>query len=301
MKVRYMMLATLLLGGIGLMTKAVAENPLGMALTRGLPESYTAGGTVEVELTLSCTGVDTILALGTYETVPTGWTFVSMREVSGIKPQIGPQVGDSGTLEFAWFTVPSLPCTFAYTLDVPVDAQGFKSFTGQIEYRLGGGPLYSDDATSTIANAVTEGEDVIEGQAEGEGEGVIEGQIEGQAEGMTEGEAVNTLAAAETLQNGFSQADEDANGALSFAEASAFVAGLTEAQFNELDGNGDGSVTAAELAAYIEANTLVCGCNCNKAEVYSRDWFRRSLGDLFLAGLGLILLVAGTRMGRYGR
>ncbi|HPO14272.1 MAG TPA: hypothetical protein PLI09_12580 [Candidatus Hydrogenedentes bacterium] len=325
MKPSYVMWVTVLLGGIVLMPQAVAENPLGMTLSRELPETYTAGGTVEVELTLSCTGVDTILALGAYETVPADWTFVSMREVNGAKPQIGPQVGDSGTLEFAWFSIPALPCTFAYTLNVPADAQGLKTFTGQIEYRLGGGQLFSDDETSTIVDVVTEGEGAIEGQAEGEGEGIVEGQaegegegivegqgegegegiVEGQAEGegegMTEGEAVDTLAAAETLQNGFSQADQNADGSLSFAEASTFAAGLTEAQFNELDTNGDGSVTAVELAAYIEANTLVCGCNCNKAEMYSGDWFKRSLGDLFLAGLGLVILVASARMGRYGR
>lgn len=254
-----MALVTVLAGVIGLMPVAGAENPLGMTLTRQLPASYNPGGTVGVQLTLACTGDgSTVRALGIHETVPAGWTFASM---DGTKPQIGPGVGDSGTLEFAWFTIPAFPCTFTYVLNVPANAQGTQNFTGQIEYREQGAALFSEAAASTL-------------------------------------EATVLLQDAEALRDGFTQADQDASGALSFEEASAFVPGISQTQFNALDADGDGAVTLAELNAYIEANTSGCGCNCSKAAAFSKDWFKRSLGDLFLAGLSLFILAASAKLGR---
>lgn len=243
------------------MPQAMADNPAGMTLTRLLPGVYTPGGTVEVQLTLSRgNDEDAITALGLYETVPEGWTFVSMRAVSGAKSQVGPMAGESGILEFAWFIMPVFPYTFAYTLNVPADAQGQQTFTGQIEYRLTGGQLFSDTVASTIMPGIL-------------------------------------LANVEALRDGFSQADQDANGALSFVEASAFLAGLSQEQFDQLDADADGAVTLAELNAYIEANTPAGGCNCGKAAAFSKDWFKRSLGDMFLAGVSLLILAAVSTLG----
>ncbi len=260
MKLTYAMVAVVFMaGGMGLTPVAGAENPLGMTLTRQLPATYSPGGTVQVQLTLACTGdSSTLRALGIHETVPVGWTFASM---DGTKPQIGPRVGDSGTLEFAWFSMPAFPCTFTYVLNVPANAQGSQNFTGQIEYREQGAALFSDDTVSTL-------------------------------------EATVLLENAEALRDGFTQADQDANGALSFEEASVFVPGISQTQFNQLDADGDEAVTLAELNAYIEANTPGCGCNCSKAEAFSKEWFKRSLGDLFLAGLSLFILAASAKLGR---
>ncbi|HPO14271.1 MAG TPA: hypothetical protein PLI09_12575 [Candidatus Hydrogenedentes bacterium] len=257
-----MLLVIILAATLGLIPQAMADNPVGMALTRQLPGTYTPGGPVEVQLTLSCSNDEgAIMALGLYETVPAGWTFVSMRGVSGVKPQLGPTAGESGILEFAWFTIPVFPYTFAYTLNVPANAQGQQTFTGQIEYRLSGGALLSDSVVSTM-------------------------------------EAGILVADAEALRDGFLQADQDANGALSFEEASAFLAGLLQEQFDQLDADGDGAVTLAELNAYIEANTSGGGCNCGKAAAFSKDWFTRSLGDMFLAGASLLILAAVSTLGR---
>lgn len=254
-----MALVTVLAGVMGLMPVAGAENPLGMTLTRQLPASYNPGGTVQVQLTLACAGdSSTIRALGLHETVPTGWTFVSM---NGSQPEVGPSAGNSGTLEFAWITVPAFPCTFTYVLNVPANAQGTQSFTGQVEYRQKGGALFSDDTASTL-------------------------------------EATVLLQNAQALRDGFTQADQDASGALSFEEAVTSVAGISRAQFDELDADANAAVTLAELNAYIDANTPGCGCNCSKAAAFSKDWFKRSLGDLFLAGLSLFILAASAKLGR---
>ncbi|HPO14273.1 MAG TPA: hypothetical protein PLI09_12585 [Candidatus Hydrogenedentes bacterium] len=163
------------------------ENPCNIVVSRDLPAMYIPGGTVEVELTLSGGESCEILALGTYEAIPDGWTFVSMSPISGTAPQVYPAEGDSDLLEFAWFTIPALPCTFSYVLNIPWDAHGEETFTGNAEYRLLGGPLMSEETVSTIAGPETEGQG--EGEAWGEAEGQGEGEAGGVGEGQGEGES----------------------------------------------------------------------------------------------------------------
>lgn len=229
---------------MGLMPVAGAENPLGMTLTRQLPASYNPGGTVEVRLTL---------ALRPPYMISAPWAFMRPCPPAGPSPawmERNPKLAPAWGIPERWnshgLPFPRFPCTFTYVLNVPANAQGTQNFTGQIEYREQGAALFSEAAASTL-------------------------------------EATVLLQDAEALRDGFTQADQDASGTLSFEEASAFVPGISQIQFNALDADGDGAVTLAELNAYIEANTSVRLQLQQGGVAFSKDWFKRSLGDLFLA------------------
>lgn len=146
-----------------------------MLLSRSIPfGSYTPGSTLIVRVTLEYFGADPVSTLGLEETIPSGWTFDGI--VSGSAPQIQPSVGSSGTLSFAWISVPPFPIQFQYRLNVPSDATGTQKIIGQAQYRTTGDPLFSNVATTDIPQGALEGE----GQAEGQIEGQVEGQVEGQ-------------------------------------------------------------------------------------------------------------------------
>jgi hypothetical protein len=87
------------------------------------------------------------------------------------------------------------------------------------------------------------------------------------------------------LADGLYAADSNGDGSISFAEASAAVAGLTQSVFDTLDINRDGELDKAELG--IDNGTG--GCNCNKSS-FTLDGMKKRLGDLFLAGLAVGLL-----------
>lgn len=118
-------------------------NPMLMSLTRQAPAAFTAGSLFEVIVIINAGGEDILTAMGLYETVPSGWEFVSMRGISADPPPIAPGSGDSGVLQFAWINPPDLPYTFAYTLSIPPGESGLRILSGQIEYRTLGGRLVS--------------------------------------------------------------------------------------------------------------------------------------------------------------
>ena len=88
---------------------------------------------------------------------------------------------------------------------------------------------------------------------------------------------------ASALSAGFSAADTDNNGMLTFEEAVAARPQLTRALFDEWDTNNDGNLTQAEL----DAVNRPVGCPLGKS---TRD-VTRALGDLFLLGIALLTLL----------
>ena len=156
----------------------------GLVLQRVVPsESYSPGGTLVLEVTLRYGDDAAVLALALEETLPTTWSFHSM--VSGSMPQFTPVEGDTGTLIFAWSSVPAFPATFRYRVAVPAETTGTQQLTGQATYRQSGPELVSNTATTDIpeGSAATEGETegaVLEGESEGalEGEGEL-GAVDG--------------------------------------------------------------------------------------------------------------------------
>ena len=136
-------------------------------------------------------------------------------------------------------------------------------------------PRLDLEVTADLAVTAEFAVDSPEGEGEGEGEG--EPPVPPTAE-----EARALLAA------GFDAADTDRDGHISFAEAAAFVEGLTRAVFDELDANADEMLDRAELGLDVDDG---CGCGCVKSD-FSPAGLKKRLGDLFLAGLALGLLAA---------
>src|SRR5690606_37043508 len=115
---------------------------------------------------------------------------------------------------------------------------------------------------------------------------------EGEGEGEGEGE-LDTLA--EALLDIFVGADIDADGRLSFAEASASLNALTLARFNALDTNGDGFLSESELEARLPAP--VPGC------ALFTDGLAKSAGaaasEIFLLGVALLTLLGMSTVRRH--
>jgi hypothetical protein len=118
-------------------------NPIQLILDRQAPPTFTAGQPIEIVVNIRASQSGAITAMGLYETVPNGWTFAGMRGISGQPPSVTPGEGQTGVLQFAWIAVPELPYAFAYTLNVPETDGGQRFISGQLEYRLDGGPQLS--------------------------------------------------------------------------------------------------------------------------------------------------------------
>lgn len=132
--------------------------------------SYVAGGQLEITITFSKTGADTIWALGFTTIIPDTWTFAGF--VGTHNPPVYPQDGATGTLEFAWITTPAFPATFTFLVSIPEEASGTGCLDSFSSYRLSGGLLESNHANTCLTpEEATEGEGQTEGQTEGEGEG----------------------------------------------------------------------------------------------------------------------------------
>lgn len=126
-----------------------AENPAGVALERSVG-AFTPGEVLDVTVTITAEDGSAISAVGLTETVPDGWTFVSVDGEIGQVPPISPHEGDTGDLGFIWFAVPDFPVTFTYTLQVPADAEANADITGWVDYRQDAGILSSDEVTSLL-------------------------------------------------------------------------------------------------------------------------------------------------------
>jgi len=83
----------------------------------------------------------------------------------------------------------------------------------------------------------------------------------------------------------FDNADTDGDGQLSYEEALAIIASLTQDQFNALDTNGDGFLIIEELGGDDR-----CGC-CKRTPNTKID-IKRYIGDWLLVGLSLLVLIS---------
>lgn len=145
---------------------AAAQTSVTFSRTVLSGNTYTPGGTVDVEVTLSYSGPDPVVQLGLTEFIPAGWTF--RRILAGNAPEVTPQQGDTGRLDFAYIFIPPSPVTFSYRLGVDENSTGDKSITGNGIYATGGLPQNTAPQTSTLQQS--------QGGGEGEGEGEIEGE-----------------------------------------------------------------------------------------------------------------------------
>lgn len=95
---------------------------------------YVAGGTVTITNLLTYAGTAT--GLGWAVTLPPGWSFASVAMAGA--PQVVPPAGSTGTLDFAWTTVPDGQVQFTYTLNVPAGTTGDQTIAGQALLRVSG-------------------------------------------------------------------------------------------------------------------------------------------------------------------
>ena len=103
--------------------------------TRTHDRVYVPGDTFRASINISYTCE--LDALGIQETIPDGWTFVSVE--CDDPPDVVPSVGATGTLEFAWINIPASPIDFCYTLQVQEGETGNKILSGEVLYRPQGG------------------------------------------------------------------------------------------------------------------------------------------------------------------
>jgi len=105
--------------------------------TRTHRSYYTPNETFEVTIQISYSGV--LTALGLEETIPDGWFYVLVGGDDA--PTIPPTAGATGTIGFAWISVPASPVEFTYTVQVPEGEEGEKTFSGEVLYRRDAGEL----------------------------------------------------------------------------------------------------------------------------------------------------------------
>jgi len=151
----------------------------------------------------------------------------------------------------------------------------------------------TEDEGESAEGEPTEGEE--EGEpTEDEGESAEGEPTEGEEEGeptegeSLEGEGESILTLEEIMQillDAFDAADTNGDGKLSYEEALAIIAGLTQEQFNAIDTDGDGFLSLEELGC--ERRCGCCKCT-NKAKID----IKRYIGDWLLVGLSLLVLIS---------
>jgi hypothetical protein len=95
---------------------------------------YLVGQTITITNTITYTG--TASSLGWSVLLPPSWSFLSS---AGSIGDVGPNVGDTQELDWAWTSPPASPVTFTYTLNVPAGTTGTQSIQSLVILRLNGG------------------------------------------------------------------------------------------------------------------------------------------------------------------
>ena len=104
------------------------------ALATASAAGYAPGKTVTITNSITFAG-PAPTDLGWLAMLPTGWSFASD---AGTAPQTKPAVNTTGLLEWTWTAIPTSPVTFTYTLNVPDNATGAQSITGQVRITQSG-------------------------------------------------------------------------------------------------------------------------------------------------------------------
>jgi hypothetical protein len=111
------------------------------------------------------TYTNTVSSLGWSVLLPTGWSFASS---SGSAGDVGPTVGDTDELDWAWTSPPASPVTFTYTLNVPAGTSGQQSIAALAVLRPNNGliqilaqpdPLIANPVSPTQFHSADENQD----------------------------------------------------------------------------------------------------------------------------------------------
>jgi hypothetical protein len=118
-------------GGTAISATAIVAVFQGLAATHAVVGSN--GYFLTITNTLDFAGTPD--ALGWEVLLPAGWSFASE---SGSGADVLPQLGDTMALGWAWYTIPSGPVTFTYTVMVPFGSTGSQEISAQALFREGG-------------------------------------------------------------------------------------------------------------------------------------------------------------------
>ncbi|HPO14414.1 MAG TPA: DUF5011 domain-containing protein [Candidatus Hydrogenedentes bacterium] len=137
---------------------AFAETTMTMSRTvEGLgPDGHFIPGTTQLSFTVTLElGGDMarVRALAVEETLPEGWTFAGSAP-TGNAPNLYPEPGDSGMGAFIWFSIPTFPASFTYTVNIPADVVAPVTLSGQALFRTTDGELASNVVESVIQNPI---------------------------------------------------------------------------------------------------------------------------------------------------
>ena len=115
----------------------------------GVP--YTPGATVDIQVTIDYTGNEQVNAIGIFQEFPDGWTFNSLpaQSAGNALPPIYSD-DDNGNIEFAYITIPQLPATFVYRMNVPANAVTPVKVRGYSDFRFSGDPVLSPVEVLTL-------------------------------------------------------------------------------------------------------------------------------------------------------
>ena len=132
-------------------------NEIEIILGHSAPFEFVGGSTIEIIVNISSLGQGTVTAMGLYETLPEGWVYGGLRAIAGDPPNVAPDPGAMGVLDFAWLASLSFPTsiTFAYTLDIPASESGARFLSGQVEYRTNSGKRVSAPSVVEFAGLDT--------------------------------------------------------------------------------------------------------------------------------------------------
>ncbi len=98
--------------------------------------AYTPGEIIEITVFFEAFGIESPLVFGLVETLPEGWSFVECVNGLGTLPDVLPDEGTEGDLEFSWFTPPAIPGSMKYKVLVPESFEGPGKLYGYGLYRF---------------------------------------------------------------------------------------------------------------------------------------------------------------------
>ena len=147
--------AVIILAAVGSFHAYAGEaNPANVTLTRTWTGVYDVNEPIRLTVTITSDSGPTILALGLTEQLPDGWTFDNVVSSSAALPAIVNFEEDTNEVEFGWINIPGRPFTLTYQVSVGTTIQESVDLTGRVEYRLDGGPQFSDTVTTTFTAVI---------------------------------------------------------------------------------------------------------------------------------------------------
>jgi hypothetical protein len=207
----------------------------------GLPG---AGRVLEVTIAVSGAHTNNLSALGLREYLPAGWVYLGT--AGGTVPAIAPAANTVGTLDFAWFPLPSVPFSFTYRVAYSPEAQlhlDVDSLFGAVVYRTiygeeehvaqvyrNGGVPYPDENGNGIPDYL-----------EGFGGGIVIPGLSGGGSPQEGGGSPGTGGSAPgTGNSGDFTTDTDGDGIPDYMEPPGDADGDGVPNFMDLDSDNDG-------------------------------------------------------------